>query len=56
MEVDALKKLYPEMGNAEAGFLEAFDAARKRIHAVAEEVYARGRKGSYAYILAAADF
>jgi hypothetical protein len=56
VEVDALKKLCPEMGNAEAEFLEAFDAARKRIHAVAEEVYARGRKGSYAYILAAADF
>jgi hypothetical protein len=53
---DALKKLCPEMRSAEAGFLKAFDAARKRIHAVAEEVYARGRKGSYAYILAAADF
>jgi hypothetical protein len=56
VEVDALKKLCPEMGNAEAGFLKAFNAARKRIHEVAEEVYARGRKGSYAYILAAADF
>jgi hypothetical protein len=53
---DALKKLCPEMGNAEAGFLKAFDAARKRIHAVAEEVYARGNKSSYAYVLAAADF
>jgi len=53
---DALKKLCPEMRSAEAGFLKAFDAARKRIHEVAEEVYARGRKGSYAYILAAADF
>ena len=53
---DALKKLCPEMSSAEAGFLKAFDAARKRIHEVAEEVYARGRKGSYAYILAAADF
>ena len=53
---DALKKLCPEMRSAEAGFLKAFDAARKRIHVVAEEVYARGRKGSYAYILAATDF
>ena len=53
---DALKKLCPEMRSAEAGFLKAFDAARKRIHEVAEEVYACGRKGSYAYILAAADF
>ena len=56
VEADALKKLRPEMVNAEAGSLEAFDAARKRIHEVAEEVYARGHKGSYAYVLAAADF
>ncbi len=53
---DALKKLCPGMSNAEAGFLKAFDAARNRIHEVAEEVYARGKKGSYAYVLAAADF
>jgi hypothetical protein len=53
---DVLKKLCPEMGNAEAGFLEAFDAAHKRIQAVAEKVYARGKKGSFAYVLAAADF
>ncbi len=53
---DALKKLCPEMGNAEAGFLKAFGAARQRIHEAAEKVYARGRKGSYAYILTAEDF
>ena len=53
---DALTKLCPGMHNAEAGFLKAYGAARKRIHEVAEEVYARGRKGSYAYILAAEDF
>jgi hypothetical protein len=53
---DALKKLCPEVGNAEAGFLKVFDVARKRIHKVAEKVYARGRKGSCAYILTAADF
>ena len=53
---DALKKLCPEMRSAEAGFLKAFDAARKRTQEVAEEVSARGRKGSDAYILAAADF
>ena len=56
VEADALKKLCPEMGDDEAGFLGAFDAARKRIHEVAEEVYARGKRGSYAYVLAAADF
>jgi hypothetical protein len=53
---DALKKLCPEMNNAEAGLLKAFDAARKRIYEVAEEVYARGKQGSYAYVLAAEDF
>jgi hypothetical protein len=53
---DALKKLCPGMTNAEAGFLKAFGAARQRIHKVAEEVYARGPKGFYAYVLAAEDF
>ena len=56
VEADALRKLCPEMSNVEAGLLKAFDAARKRIHAVAEVVYARGRNGSYAYILTAEDF
>ena len=53
---DALKKLCPGMDNAEAGFLKAFGVARKRIHEVAEEVYARGKNGSYAYVLALEDF
>ena len=56
VEADALKRLCPEMSGAEAGFLKAFDAARKRIHEVADKVYVHGRKGSYAYILAADDF
>jgi|GEM_PF-373261 len=46
---NALKKLCPEMGDAEAGFLKAFDAARQRIHRVASEVYTRGSNGSNAY-------
>lgn len=53
---DALKMLCPKMGNAEAECLKAFDAAHRRIHAVAEKVYAGGKKGARAYILAAADF
>jgi len=53
---DALKKLCPGMNNAEAGFLGAFDAARQRIHRVANRVYTRGSTGSHAFILAAADF
>jgi hypothetical protein len=56
MEANALKRLYPEMSGAETAFLKAFDAARNRIHEVADKVYVRGRKGSYAYILAADDF
>ena len=56
VEADALKKLCPEMIDVEAGFLKAFDAARKRIYEVAETVYARGRKGVWAHVLAAEDF
>ena len=56
MEANALKRLCPEMSGAETAFLKAFDAARNRIHEVADKVYVRDRKGSYAYILAADDF
>ena len=56
VEADALKKLCPEMSNAETGFLKAFDAARDRIQAVADKVYVRGSKGSCAYSLAMEDF
>lgn len=56
VDVDALQKLCPEMSNVEAGFLKAFDAARKRIHEVADKVYVRGSNGSYAYSLAVEDF
>ena len=56
VEANALKQLCPEMSGAEKTFLKAFDAARNRIHEVADKVYVRDRKGSYAYILAADDF
>lgn len=58
VEANALKRLCPEMSNAEAGFLKAFDAARDRIYEVADKLYVRGGggKGTYAYILAAEDF
>ena len=56
VEADALKRLCPEMSSAETGFLKAFDAVRNRIHEVADKVYVRGGKGSYAYVLAAEDF
>jgi hypothetical protein len=54
VEVSALHKLNSRTSHAEAGYLEAFDAARDRIHETARKVYSRDRKG--AYLLAAADF
>jgi hypothetical protein len=54
--MEALKRLCPDMSDAESGFLQAFDAALNRIHEVADEVYARDGKGSYACILVAEDF
>jgi len=58
LETAALKRLYPEMNNAESDFLKAFDNARERIYEVADKVYGRGGggKGTYAYVLAAEDF
>ena len=54
VEVSALYKLNPQTRNVEAGYLEAFDAARDRIHETARKVYSRNRQG--AYLLAAVDF
>ena len=54
--MDALKRLCPGMSGAETEFLQAFDAALNRIHEVADKVYARGSKGTCAYILAAEEF
>ncbi len=56
VEAAALKQLCPEMGDAEAGFLKAFDTARARIYEVADKVYGRGSQGSYAYSLTAKEF
>ena len=56
VEVDTLKKLCPEMGNTEAGFLKAFDSVRNKVYEVADKVYLRGRKRSFAHILAVEDF
>jgi len=56
VEADALKRLCPEMDNAETGCLKAFDDARNRIHEVAEKVYVRGGKGCFTCVLAAEDF
>ena len=44
VEVSALYKLIPQTRDVEAGYLEAFDAARDRIHETARKVYSRARK------------
>lgn len=54
VELGALYKLDPQTRNEEAGYLEAFDAARDRIHEAARKAYSRTHKG--AYLLAAVDF
>lgn len=56
IEADALKQLCPDMSGVESGFLQAFDAARKKIHEVADKVYTHGDKGTCAYILSTGDF
>lgn len=52
---DALEKLCPDMSHVEAGFLDAFDNARTRIHEVAEKVYSRSKRGSNVFCLAVKD-
>jgi hypothetical protein len=44
---DALRRVVPDIGGNEAGFLAAFDGHRELILAVAVRVYMRGHKGSY---------
>lgn len=54
IEVAALHKLNPATRDAEAGYLEAFDGLRERIHEIACKAYSRAHRG--AYLLAATDF
>jgi hypothetical protein len=56
VEAAALRRLCPDMVDAEAGLLKAFDSARDRIHAAAETAYIRGPERSFAHILAADEF
>lgn len=56
---DALQKLGQlslETADIEARVLSVFDAARARIHQVADKVYGRGRRGDYIHCLAPKDF
>jgi hypothetical protein len=45
--VDALDRIQPNLRRDAADLLRAFDVHRERIYAIAGEVYARGRRGSY---------
>ena len=44
---DALKRIQPDIGCDEPGFLRAFDSNRDLICAAAAKVYVRGSRGSY---------
>ncbi len=58
VDSSALQRLRPNLEAAEAGFLLAFDEARREIEGAADKAYTSGRraKGTYAYVLTAADF
>ena len=56
VELDAIKRLCPEVRSVETGILEAFDSVRSRIYEVADKVYSRSAKYCFAFVLAAKDF
>lgn len=47
LEENAISILYPKTKNSEEAILEAFDAARERILAVAAKVYVPGQHRSF---------
>jgi hypothetical protein len=49
---DALKRIQPDAGYDESGFLNAFDSNRDLICAAAAKVYVRGSRGSYDLVAA----
>lgn len=54
LDVSVLYRLQPKTPSDEAGFLDAFDAGRDRIHEVARQAY--GRRHQTSYLLVASDF
>src|SRR3546814_20314123 len=54
VETSALCERRPETGKLEAAYLDAFDAAREQILAVAHKAYSQARPGPF--LLAEADF
>ena len=49
---DALKRIQPNAGGNESGFLSAFDSNRDLICAAAAKMYVRGSRGSYDLVAA----
>ena len=47
VDVEALKRIQPDLQFDESGLLNAFDTNRDLIYATATKVYGRGHKGSY---------
>ncbi len=47
LNIDALKRIEPDLQPDEASLLRVFDAHRDQIHAAAIKVFGRGQKGSY---------
>jgi hypothetical protein len=47
VDVEALKRIQPDLRFDESGLLSAFDTNRDLIYAAATKVYGRGHKGSY---------
>ena len=56
VDASALQKLRPKASNSKFDLLEAFDVSIDQIYAAAQRAYERGKKGSYVYLLSAADF
>ena len=56
VDVSALRKLVPEVGDVEAGILKAFDDETTRIHEAAEKAYKNSSGKSYACRLTIKDF
>ena len=49
---DALRRIQPDAGTDESGFLNAFDCNRDLICAAAARIYVRGSRGSYDLVAA----
>ncbi len=56
VDVAALEKLHPQINHEESDYLLTFDRFRKKINAVANTAYKKGRQGHYVYVLKKGDF